>query len=104
MHRYCGYRRITALLQRAGLAVGTKTVRRVVRKDNLLAIRRRKFLITTDSQHTFEVFPNLALHLELTGINQLWVADLTYVHLEAEFVYLGIGAGCLLPPRNRVGI
>ena len=70
--------------------MGTKTVRRVMRKDNLLAIRRRKFVVTTDSNHTFEVFPNLAQHLELTDINQLWVADLTYVRLEAEFVYLAV--------------
>jgi len=90
MHRHYGYRRITVLLQRAGLAVGTKTVRRVMRQDNLLAIRRRKFVVTTDSNHTFEVFPNLAQHLELTDINQLWVADLTYVRLEAEFVYLAL--------------
>ena len=90
MHRYYGYRRITVLLQREGWAVGTKTVRRVMRKDNLLAIRRRKFVVTTDSNHTFEVFPNLAQHLELTDLNQLCVADLTYVRLEAEFVYLAL--------------
>ena len=90
MHRHYGYRRIAVLLQREGLAVGTKTVRRVMRKDNLLAIRRRKFVITTDSDHTFEVFPNLAQHLELTDVNQLWVADLTFVRLESEFVYLAV--------------
>jgi len=90
LHRHYGYRRITVLLQREGLAVGAKTVRRLMRKDNLLAIRRRKFVVTTDSHHTFAVFPNLAQHLELTDINQLWVADLTYVRLEAEFVYLAL--------------
>lgn len=95
-HRNYGYRRITVLLQREGLAVGAKKVRRVMRQDNLLAARRRKFVVTTDSAHTFEVSPNLAQYLKVTAINQLWVADLTYVRLELEFVYLGGGAGCLL--------
>ena len=89
-HRYYGYRRITVLLQREGLVVGAKKVRRVMRQDNLLAARRRKFAVTTDSAHTFQVFPNLAQYLELTDINQLWVADLTYVRLEQEFVYLAV--------------
>lgn len=89
-HRHYGYRRITVLLQREGLAVGAKKVRRVMRQDNLLAVRRRKFVVTTDSTHTFQVFPNLAQYLEVTDINQLWVADLTYVRLELEFVYLAV--------------
>lgn len=89
-HRYYGYRRITVLLKREGFAVGAKRVRRIMRQDNLLAIRRRKFVVTTDSEHTFEIFPNLAQHLELTDINQLWAADLTYVRLEIEFAYLAL--------------
>ena len=89
-HRYYGYRRITVLLQREGLAAGAKKVRRLMREDNLLAIAPRKFVVTTDSDHYFRVWPNLAQYLELTDINQLWVADLTYVRLEEEFVYLAV--------------
>ena len=89
-HRHYGYRRIAVLLQREGLVVGAKRVRRVMRQDNLLAVRRRRFIATTDTTHTFQVFPNLAQYLEITDINQLWVADLTYVRLEQEFVYLAV--------------
>jgi putative transposase len=89
-HRYYGYRRIRALLEREGLVVGAKKVRRVMQHDNLLAVRRRKFVVTTESEHRFEVHPNLAQHLELSDLNQLWVADLTYVRLEREFVYLAV--------------
>jgi len=87
---YYGYRRITAHLQRQGFVVGAKKVRRLMREDNLLAIRRRRFVVTTESDHAFRVHPNLAPHLELTDINQLWVADLTYVRLEQEFVYVAV--------------
>jgi putative transposase len=78
------------VLQREGYVVRRKTVRRLMRQDNLLAIRRRKFVVTTDSEHHFKIYPNLAQHLELTDINQLWVADITYVRLEDEFVYLAL--------------
>ncbi len=61
-----------------------------MREDNLVAIRRRKFVVTSDSNHRFRVHPNLAQCLELTDINQLWVADLTYLRLEQEFVYLAV--------------
>jgi transposase InsO family protein len=89
-HRYYGYRRIAVLVQREGLAAGAKVVRRLMREDNLLAIRRRRFVVTTDSDHRFRVWPNLAQYLELTDINQLWVADITYLRLEEEFVYLAV--------------
>ena len=58
--------------------------------DNLVAIRRRKFVVTTNSDHRFRIHPNLAQHLELRDINQLWVADITYVRLEQEFAYLAV--------------
>lgn len=61
-----------------------------MREDNLLAIRRRKFVVSTESNHDFQVFPNLARDLDLTGLDQLWVADLTYVRLAREFVYLAV--------------
>ena len=89
-HRYYGYRRIAELLHREGFIAGAKKVRRLMREDNLLAIRRRKFVATTDSNHCFRVWPNLAQYLELTDINQLWVADFTFVRLEDEFVYLAV--------------
>lgn len=89
-HRYYGYRRIAAQLQQQGFMVSAKKVRRLMREDNLVAIRRRKFVVTTDSGHRFRVHSNLAQSLELTSINQLWVADLTYLRLENEFVYLAV--------------
>lgn len=89
-HRHYGYRRITVLLRREGFMVGRKKVRRLMREDNLLAIRHRKFVVTTDSDHSFGVYPNLAQYLELSDINQLWVADITYVRLQQEFVYLAV--------------
>jgi putative transposase len=61
-----------------------------MREDNLLAVRRRKFVVTTDSDHCLRVWPNLAQYLELTDINQLWVADFTFVRLEEEFAYLAV--------------
>jgi putative transposase len=86
-----GWRRVTAELRRHGWTVNHKRVRRIMREDNLLCLRRRKFLVTTtDSNHNQPVYPNLAGELVLTGINQLWVADITYIRLETEFVYLAV--------------
>ena len=85
-----GWRRVTAELRRRGWTVNHKRVRRILREDNLLCLRRRKFVMTTDSNHNRPVYPNLAGELVLTGINQLWVADITYIRLEVEFVYLAV--------------
>jgi putative transposase len=85
-----GRPRITAELKRQGWKVGPKRVRRLMREDNLLCVRKRKFLVTTDSHHDRKVYPNLASKMVLTGINQLWVADITYIRLETEFVYLAV--------------
>ena len=89
-HRFYGYRRVAVLVQREGYGVGTKKVRRLMKENNLLAVRRRKLVATTDSDHGFVVYPNLAEHLLLRDVNQLWVADITYVRLLAEFVYLAV--------------
>jgi transposase InsO family protein len=89
-HRHYGYRRVAPLVQREGFAVGAEKVRKILRSDNLLAIRRRKFVVTTDSEHQFQVRPNLAQSLELSDINQLWVADITYIRLRKEFVFLAV--------------
>lgn len=85
-----GYRRITAQLRRAGRAVNSKRVLRMMREDNLLCLRRKLFVRTTDSDHGLAVYPNLAKGLVLTGINELWVADITYIRLLCEFVYLAV--------------
>ena len=85
-----GRPRITAELRRQGWRVNPKRVYRLMREDNLLCIRKRKFVATTDSNHTRRVYPNLAKQMTLTGINQLWVADITYIRLETEFVYLAV--------------
>jgi putative transposase len=85
-----GWRRMTAELQRRGWAVNHKRVYRRMREDNLLCLRKRKFVVTTDSDHGLQVFPNLARQMTLTGLDQLWVADLTYIRLELEFVYLAV--------------
>lgn len=85
-----GYRRVQAELQRRGQRVNHKRVRRLMREDNLLCVRRRCFVRTTDSGHGFTVYPNLAKEMVLSDINQLWVADITYIRLGAEFVYLAV--------------
>jgi transposase InsO family protein len=88
--RRYGYRRVTAELRRQGLLVNHKRVARLMREDNLLAVQPRSFVVTTDSQHRLEVYLNLARRMKLTGINQLWVADITYIRLRTEFVYLAV--------------
>jgi len=90
-NRHYGYRRIAALLGREGWQANHKRVLRLMREDNLLALRRKAFVpATTDSRHGWRVVPNLARGMELTGLDQLWVADITYVHLAEEFAYLAI--------------
>lgn len=85
-----GYRRVQAALGRQDIVVNHKRVRRIMREDNLLCIRRRRFVRTTDSKHGLPVYPNLAKGMVLTGTDQLWVADITYVRLLLEFVYLAV--------------
>lgn len=89
-YRYYGYRPITRLLKREGWVVNHKRVLRLMREDNLLSLRRRKFVMTTDSAHGWQVYPNLARRMQVSGINQLWVADITYVRLQQEFIYLAV--------------
>ena len=85
-----GRPRITAELHRRDWQVGPNRVYRIMREDNLLCLRKRKFLVTTNSDHDRPVYPNLSGNMVLTGINQLWVADITYIRLELEFVYLAV--------------
>lgn len=86
--RSYGYRPITKELHRRGVIINKKVVLRLLRADNLLCLRRRAFVSTTDSQHQLTVYPNLARGLVLTDINQLWVADITYIRLPRQFIYL----------------
>jgi putative transposase len=85
-----GYRRVTHELQQRGFQVNHKCVLRMMREDNLLCVRRRRFVVTTDSRHDLPVYPNLARDMRPTAMNQLWVADITYIRLRTEFVYLAV--------------
>jgi putative transposase len=85
-----GYRRITSELQQRGFEVNHKRVLRMMREDNLLCVRRCAFVVTTDSRHNLPVYPNLARAIKPMAINQLWVADITYIRLRTEFVYLAV--------------
>ena len=90
-YRHHGYRPITVLLQRAGWAVNHKRVARIRREDNLLCVPKLAFRpATTDSRHGWRLWPNLARHLVPLAVNQLWVADITYIRLREEFVYLAV--------------
>jgi putative transposase len=89
--RFYGYRRLTVLLQRSGWVVNRKRVQRIRREDNLLCVPKQAFRpATTDSRHRFVVYPNLARRLVPTTVNQLWIADITYVRLAEEFIYLAV--------------
>ena len=85
-----GRRRITAELRRRKWTVNPKKVYRLMRQDNLLCVRRRKFVVTTDSNHRRKIYPNRARHMVLTGMDQLWIADITYIRLREEFVFLAV--------------
>ena len=92
-----GYRRVTHALRRAGWQVNHKCVLRVMREESLLCQLRRHFLVTTNSAHGYPTYPNLLAEVELTGIDQAWVADLTYIRLPTVFVYLA----CVLDAFSR---
>jgi putative transposase len=85
-----GYRRVHAELIRQGWKVNHKRVLRLMRIDNLLCVRRRKFIFTTNSRHGLPLYPNLVEGLVLNRLDQLWVADITYIRLQMEFVYLAV--------------
>jgi len=85
-----GRPRVTAELRRRGWTVNPKRVYRILREDNLLCVRKRKFVVTTDSNHGRKVYPNLASQMEVTDVDRLWVADITYIRLQDEFVYLAV--------------
>ena len=88
--RRYGYRRVTAELRRRGMAVNHKRVARLMQEDNLLALRRKAWTRTTNSGHELRVYLNLARRMELNAPDQLWVADITYIRLSREFVYVAL--------------
>ena len=88
--RRYGYRRVAAELRRRGMVVNHKRVARIMRQDGLLGVQPRAFVATTEADHPLEVYLNLAARIKLRGINQLWLADITYIRLKAEFVYLAV--------------
>jgi putative transposase len=92
-----GRPRITAELRRRGWTVNPKRVYRILREDNLLCVRKRTFVVTTDFNHGRKIYPNLARQMVLTGVDQLWRADITYIRLQDEFVFLAV---ILVPTRG----
>ena len=98
-----GRPRITAALRREGWTVNPKRVYRLLREDNLLCIRKRKFVVTTDSNHKRRVYPNLAGQMTLSGINQLWVADITYIRLQGGVRLPGCSRRRLFASRDWLG-
>ncbi len=85
-----GYRRVTKELHRQGIQANHKRVLRLMRQDNLLCLRKKRFVATTNSDHSLPVYPNLAADMDITTPDQLWVSDLTYIRLGHEFVYLAV--------------
>jgi putative transposase len=88
--RRYGYRRVAKELKDRGMPVNHKRVARIMREDNLLAVQPKHFVATTNSDHKLEIYLNLARRMQLTGVDQLWVADITYIRLHAEYVYLAL--------------
>jgi len=88
--RNYGYRRVTAELRHRSMLVNRTRVARLMREDNLIAVSQRKYVVTTDSEHGFQVYLNLAARMEVTAVNQLWVADITYIRWLREFIFLAV--------------
>lgn len=89
-HPSYGYRRLDAELRHRGLTVNAKKVRRIMGENGLHPKRRRRHVVTTDSDHGGPIFPNIAKKFEVHGPDQLWVADITYIALSTGFVYLAV--------------
>lgn len=90
-YKFYGYRRITAVLRRSGMIINAKRVQRLMREDNLTALRRKPFAPpTSDSRQDFLIVPNLLRGLAPSGLDQLWVADITYIRVREAFAYLAI--------------
>jgi putative transposase len=92
-----GYRRVTVALQRDGWAVNHKRVLRIMHAEALLCQLKRRFVVTTDATHGLPTYPNLLAGLAITRLDQVWVADITYIRLPTTFVYLA----CILDACSR---
>lgn len=89
-HEKYGYRRVTAQLQREGLAVNHKRVQRIMQEGELICKIKKRWVVTTDSNHPYPIAPNLLKGAEITGVNQAWVSDITYIRILTAFVYLAV--------------
>lgn len=85
-----GYRYLVEELKRSGVDVGERRVRGILKKFNLQIRPRKRFIATTNSNHKFDVYPNHIAGMTLSGINQVWAADITYIRIENGFVYLAV--------------
>lgn len=85
-----GYRRVTAQLRREGIVVNHKRVQRIMKEEELICKIKKRWITTTDSNHRYPVYPNLLKDAEVTGINQVWVSDITYIRILTSFVYLSV--------------
>ena len=85
-----GYRRVTAALQREGLKVNHKRVQRIMQEEDLICKIKKRWIVTTDSNHPYPVYPHLLKDVKITGVNQAWVADITYIRILTAFVYLAV--------------
>jgi transposase InsO family protein len=83
-----GYRRVTEQLKREHWLVNHKKVLRLMRENDLLCQVKRKWVNTTDSNHSFHRYPNLIKGMVISGLNQVWLADITYIRINTGFVYL----------------
>jgi transposase InsO family protein len=85
-----GYRRVTAQLKRDGLKINHKRVQRIMKQEGLICKIKKRWITTTDSNHHFPVYQNLLKEVKVTGVNQAWVADITYIRILTAFVYLAV--------------
>lgn len=89
-HPRYGYRRVTAQLKREGMIINHKRVLRVMQEESLICKVKKKWITTTDSKHKYPVYPNLLKEAKITGVNQAWVSDITYIRILTAFVYLAV--------------
>jgi len=89
-HERYGYRRVTAQLQREGLRVNHKRVQRIMQEEELICKIKKRWVVTTDSNHPFPIAPNLLKDAKISGVNQAWVSDITYIRILTAFVYLAV--------------
>ncbi len=89
-HPRYGYRRVTAQLKREGMIINHKRVLRIMQEESLICKIKKKWITTTDSKHKYPVYPNLLKDAKVTGVNQAWVSDITYIRILTAFVYLAV--------------